>query len=159
MTVTEPPATGTAASVELRGASKSFAGRRGQVHVLDSVDFTARAGEFVSVIGPSGCGKSTLFGLIAGLTTADAGTITLNGAALNPDSHPVAYMPQNDLLLPWRSIVRNVTLPLQVGRVDRAKAEAKARELFPLFGLSGFEDAYPFQLSGGMRQRAALCAP
>jgi ABC-type nitrate/sulfonate/bicarbonate transport system ATPase subunit len=148
--------TAAAAGIDLRGVSKSFTGRQGRVEVLRDVDFTARAGEFVSVIGPSGCGKSTLFGLIAGLTRADAGTIALNGAPLNPDSHPVAYMPQKDLLLPWRSILRNVTLPLQVAGVDRREAEARARELFPLFGLSGFEDAYPFQLSGGMRQRAAL---
>jgi ABC-type nitrate/sulfonate/bicarbonate transport system ATPase subunit len=145
-----------AAAVELRGVSKTFRSRREDVAVLRDVDFHADAGEFVSVIGPSGCGKSTLFSLIAGLETADAGTLTVDGRPLDPDAHPVAYMPQKDLLLPWRSVIRNVTLPLQVAGVDRPTARAKAQELFPLFGLDGFEDAYPFTLSGGMRQRAAL---
>jgi ABC-type nitrate/sulfonate/bicarbonate transport system ATPase subunit len=146
-----------AATIELRGVSKTFPGRRRtEVPVLREVDFTARDGEFVSVIGPSGCGKSTLFSLIAGLAEADAGTITLNGRPLNRDDHPVAYMPQKDLLLPWRSVMRNVTLPLQVSGMDKGQARAKAEALFPLFGLEGFEDAYPFTLSGGMRQRAAL---
>src|SRR4051794_17911405 len=153
MTLVAPNA---AAAVDLRGISKSFPSRRGPVDVLRDVDFHASPGEFVSVIGPSGCGKSTLFSLIAGLAQADAGTIALNDAPLNPADHPVAYMPQKDLLLPWRSILRNVTLPLQVAGVPKDQAKAKAQELFPLFGLEGFEDAYPFQLSGGMRQRAAL---
>ena len=153
MTLVAPNA---AAAVDLRGISKSFASRSGTVDVLREVDFHANAGEFVSVIGPSGCGKSTLFSLIAGLAHSDAGTITLNDAPLNPADHPVAYMPQKDLLLPWRSILRNVTLPLQVAGVAKDEAKRRALELFPLFGLEGFEDAYPFQLSGGMRQRAAL---
>jgi ABC-type nitrate/sulfonate/bicarbonate transport system ATPase subunit len=144
------------AAVDLRGVSKTFSSRREDVEVLRAVDFHAGAGEFVSVIGPSGCGKSTLFSLIAGLTIADAGTVTIDGRPLDPDAHPVAYMPQKDLLLPWRSVIRNVTLPLQVMGIDRAAARAKAQALFPLFALDGFEDAYPFTLSGGMRQRAAL---
>jgi ABC-type nitrate/sulfonate/bicarbonate transport system ATPase subunit len=144
------------ASIELRAVSKSFPAKRSAVEVLRDVDFSAAAGEFVSVIGPSGCGKSTLFGLIAGLAEADAGTLLLNDAPLSASDHPVAYMPQKDLLLPWRSILRNVTLPLQVAGAPKDEAKAKAMELFPLFGLDGFEDAYPFQLSGGMRQRAAL---
>ncbi len=145
-----------AAAVDLRGVSKAFRTRREELAVLRDVDFCARAGEFVSVIGPSGCGKSTLFSLIAGLETADAGTLTLDDRPLDPDAHPVAYMPQKDLLLPWRSVIRNVTLPLEVAGMGRAQARAKAQGLFPLFGLDGFEDAYPFTLSGGMRQRAAL---
>ncbi len=153
-TITTAPA--ASATIELAGVSKTFSGRNGEVPVLRDVDFEARAGEFVSVIGPSGCGKSTLFSLIAGLASADAGTIAINGERLDPDDHPVAYMPQKDLLLPWRSILRNVTLPLQVAGMDRAQARAKAAELFPLFGLEGFQDVYPFALSGGMRQRAAL---
>jgi ABC-type nitrate/sulfonate/bicarbonate transport system ATPase subunit len=147
----------TSAKIELRGVSKTFRnGSRGEVAVLDDVDFSAKPGEFVSVIGPSGCGKSTLFKLIAGLERADAGTAELNDRPLDPSDHPVAYMPQKDLLLPWRSVIRNVTLPLEVKGVSRREASERARKLFPLFGLEGFEDAYPFALSGGMRQRAAL---
>jgi ABC-type nitrate/sulfonate/bicarbonate transport system ATPase subunit len=136
-------------TLELRGVSKAFRSRHGEeVAVLRDVDFTAGDGEFVSVIGPSGCGKSTLLRLIAGLEQADAGTLT--GCA------PVAYMPQQDLLLPWRSVIANVALPLQIAGVGKATARARAAELFGAFGLDGFEDAYPFTLSGGMRQRAAL---
>ena len=145
-----------AATVELRGIDKTFRSRRGEVPVLRDVDFSARAGEFVSVIGPSGCGKSTLFKLIAGLDRADAGTLTVNDKPLDPKDHPVAFMPQKDLLFPWRSVVRNVVLPLQIAGVGKAEARARADRLFPLFGLEGFEDTYPFALSGGMRQRAAL---
>jgi ABC-type nitrate/sulfonate/bicarbonate transport system ATPase subunit len=145
------------ATVALKGVSKTFRGRRGaEVPVLRDIDFTVGAGEFVSVIGPSGCGKSTLFKLLAGLDVADAGTLTVNEQPLDPKDHPVAYMPQKDLLLPWRSVVRNVVLPLEIAGVGKSEARARADRLFPLFGLEGFEDAYPFALSGGMRQRAAL---
>ncbi len=150
-------AKGAAAEIALRGVSKTFYGASsGDVPVLQDVDFDAKPGEFVSVIGPSGCGKSTLFKLIAGLESADAGTAELNGRPLDPKEHPVAYMPQKDLLLPWRSVIRNVTLPLQVASVPRSEADRLARGLFPRFGLEGFEEAYPYALSGGMRQRAAL---
>jgi ABC-type nitrate/sulfonate/bicarbonate transport system ATPase subunit len=145
------------ATVALKGISKTFRGRRGaEVPVLNDIDFSAGAGEFVSVIGPSGCGKSTLFKLLAGLEVADAGTLAVNDKPLDPKDHPVAYMPQKDLLLPWRSVVRNVVLPLEIAGVGKSEARARADRLFPLFGLEGFEDAYPFALSGGMRQRAAL---
>jgi ABC-type nitrate/sulfonate/bicarbonate transport system ATPase subunit len=145
------------ATVALKGISKTFRGRRGaEVPVLDDIDFSAGAGEFVSVIGPSGCGKSTLFKLLAGLEVADVGTLAVNDKPLDPKDHPVAYMPQKDLLLPWRSVVRNVVLPLEIAGVGKSEARARADRLFPLFGLEGFEDAYPFALSGGMRQRAAL---
>jgi ABC-type nitrate/sulfonate/bicarbonate transport system ATPase subunit len=144
-------------TLQLHGVSKAFRGRRGEeVPVLRDVAFAADDGEFVSVIGPSGCGKSTLFSLIAGLEAPDAGTLTLDDRPLDPAEHPVAYMPQKDLLLPWRSVIANVALPLQIAGADKATARARAQELFGAFGLEGFEDAYPFTLSGGMRQRAAL---
>lgn len=152
----EATAAPTQAKIELRGVSKTFRDGHREVPVLDTVDFGAEAGEFVSVIGPSGCGKSTLFKLIAGLEDADSGSAELNGRPLDPDDHPVAYMPQKDLLLPWRSVLRNVTMPLEVSGVGKGEATERAQRLFPLFGLEGFEDAYPFALSGGMRQRAAL---
>jgi ABC-type nitrate/sulfonate/bicarbonate transport system ATPase subunit len=154
---TATPTVGASAEIELRGVSKTFRNTAsGDVPVLDNVDFRAAPGEFVSVIGPSGCGKSTLFKLIAGLDVADRGATELNGEPLDPSDHPVAYMPQKDLLLPWRSVMRNVTLPLEVNGVKKAEAAERARKLFPLFGLEGFDKAYPYALSGGMRQRAAL---
>ena len=140
-----------------KGVCKTFPLKRSApLAVLDNVDFTAANGEFVSVIGPSGCGKSTLFTLMAGLDFPDAGTIEIAGAPIGRDTHAVAYMPQKDLLFPWRSVLRNVTLPLELQGVGKAEAARRALELFPVFGLEGFQDAYPFTLSGGMRQRAAL---
>jgi ABC-type nitrate/sulfonate/bicarbonate transport system ATPase subunit len=142
--------------VVLEGVSKSFTRRDGrEIRVLRDVGFTADNGEFVSVIGPSGCGKSTLFALIAELLRPDAGTVAVVRDPSNgrPD---VAHMPQRDLLLPWRSVRRNVTLPLEIGGMGVREAERRADQLFPVFGLEGFEDSYPFTMSGGMRQRAAL---
>lgn len=148
---------GTRLLVSVRGVSKSFSRKRSApLEVLQNVDFAAADGEFVSVIGPSGCGKSTLFTLMAGLDVPDVGTIEIGGAPIDRNSHAVAYMPQKDLLFPWRSVVRNVTLPLEIQGVAKAEAAHRAQDLFPVFGLDGFEDSYPFTLSGGMRQRAAL---
>ncbi|MFZ2527824.1 MAG: ABC transporter ATP-binding protein [Rhodococcus sp. (in: high G+C Gram-positive bacteria)] len=124
------------------------------LQVLGGIDFDVAGGEFVSVIGPSGSGKSTLFGLVAGLDTADSGTVTVGGATAAPGR--AALMPQKDLLFPWRSVLDNCALGLEVQGLSRADARARAAELFPAFGLSGFEDARPGDLSGGMRQRAAL---
>src|SRR5690606_28153027 len=143
--------------IVVEGLRKRFIGRdRRPIPVLDGIDLSARTGEFVSVIGPSGSGKSTLLNILAGLDTADAGRVELDGRLLEPGRHAVAYMPQRDTLLPWRSVLDNVALPLQIQGVGRAAARERARELLPAFGLDGFERAHPFTLSGGMRQRAAL---
>ena len=124
--------------------------------VLDGLSLTAGAGEFVSLIGPSGSGKSTLFSLIAGLDLPDAGRILLDGRDIGGTVGHVGYMPQRDLLLPWRTLVDNAILALEVQRVPRAEARRRAAALLDRFGLAGFERAYPAALSGGMRQRAAL---
>lgn len=137
-------------AVSVTGVYRSFDG----TGVLDDIGFEVAAGEFVSVIGPSGSGKSTLFGLIAGLDTPDVGTVTVAGAPAAPGR--AALMPQKDLLFPWRTVLDNCTLGLEVQGIPRKQAREQARQLFPAFGLAGFEDARPEQLSGGMRQRAAL---
>lgn len=129
--------------VELATVTKSFGTRR----VLDGIDLAVRQGEFISVIGPSGCGKSTVFGIVAGLDSPDSGSVS---------APTCAHMPQKDLLFPWRSVLENTALGLEVQRLPKKQARARAAELFPRFGLAGFEDARPHQLSGGMRQRAAL---
>jgi ABC-type nitrate/sulfonate/bicarbonate transport system ATPase subunit len=115
-------------------------------------------GEFVSVIGPSGCGKSTLFDLRAGLEEPSAGGIWLDGDRCDAGRllGRVGYMPQQDLLMPWRTILDNTILGLEVAGVGRAQARRQALALFPAFGLSTFERRRPSELSGGMRQRAAL---
>lgn len=137
---------------------KSFprAGRRPDRQVLGGVSFTAEPGEFVSVIGPSGCGKSTVFSMLAGLESPDSGSIRFGTPGGEPAASHCAYMPQKDLLFPWRTVLDNTILGLLVHGVPKPEARRRARELFPVFGLSGFEDAHPAQLSGGMRQRAAL---
>ena len=124
--------------------------------VLDDVAFDVAPGEFVAVLGPSGCGKSTLFDVIAGLDRPDAGRVLVDGADATGSFAHAAYMPQRDLLFPWRSVLDNTALGLEVAGVRRAEARARARALFAPFGLAGFEDARPDELSGGMRQRAAL---
>ena len=124
--------------------------------VLDDVAFDVAPGEFVSVIGPSGCGKSTLFDVIAGLERPDAGRVLVDGADATGHVEHAAYMPQRDLLFPWRTVLDNTTLGLEVAGVRRREARARAQALFAPFGLAGFEHARPDALSGGMRQRAAL---
>ncbi len=142
--------------VELIGVSKAFHGDGLTLRALDDVSFAAAPGEFLTIIGPSGSGKSTLFNLIVGLLQPDAGEIRLDGQAAPARLGRVGYMPQKDLLLPWRSVLDNVTLAPELRGVTRAAARERARELLPLFGLETFADAYPAALSGGLRQRAAL---
>ena len=130
-------------TVELRGVVRRF----GELVALDGVSLVARPGDVVAVVGPSGCGKSTLLELLAGLQRPDHGEVAAPAAA---------YMPQRDLLLPWRSALDNAGLALECAGVRRRQARAQARPLFERFGLAGFEDAKPWELSGGMRQRVAL---
>ncbi|MFT3875661.1 MAG: ABC transporter ATP-binding protein [Propioniciclava sp.] len=156
---TEPSPSGlrTPPRLELTGVSRSFPlrGRR-TLPVLDQVSLSVAPGEFVSIVGPSGAGKSTLFNLIAGLDRPTCGRIAIDGDVINGPHAHTAYMPQNDLLFPWRTVAANAALGLEVQGVPRRRARDQVRELFGRFGLAGFEDAYPFELSGGMRQRAAL---
>ena len=126
------------------------------VDALAKVDITLQPKDFVSLIGPSGCGKSTLFNIIAGLLLPDQGEVKLDGADIVGRPGSVAYMMQRDLLLPWRTVLENVTLAPEIAGKPMAQVRAEARALLRRFGLEGFENAYPAALSGGMRQRAAL---
>jgi ABC-type nitrate/sulfonate/bicarbonate transport system ATPase subunit len=139
--------------------TKSFPARSAggeSVRALEGVDMTIEAGEFVSVVGPSGCGKSTLFNMLAGLDRPSGGKILLDGQPADRLLGEVGYMPQSDLLMPWKSVLDNTALSLQLNGLSRREARRQAREAFPRFGLSGFERVWPTQISGGMRQRAAL---
>jgi ABC-type nitrate/sulfonate/bicarbonate transport system ATPase subunit len=140
------------------GLAKRFPSRDGGVQALAGLDLEVADGEFVSVIGPSGCGKSTLFNILAGLEEPSAGTLWLDGTAVRGRQllGRVGYMPQRDLLLPWRTVLDNTILGLEAAGVGRAEARRRALTLFPDFGLEGFERCRPGELSGGMRQRAAL---
>jgi ABC-type nitrate/sulfonate/bicarbonate transport system ATPase subunit len=126
------------------------------LRVLDGLDLSVRPGEFTAVIGPSGSGKSTLFNIVAGLDRPIAGEVRVDGRIATGYSAQVAYMPQKDLLFPWRTVEANAALGLEVQGVPKREARARVRPLFGEFGLEGFERSYPAQLSGGMRQRAAL---
>ena len=123
---------------------------------LKDISLEVKKGEFVSLLGPSGSGKSTLFKVIAGLTTSDAGQVVVQGSKVDGKVIKVGYMPQKDLLLPWKRLKENIALPLLINGVSKREAYGKVVELLPIFNLDGFEDYYPHQLSGGMRQRAAL---
>jgi ABC-type nitrate/sulfonate/bicarbonate transport system ATPase subunit len=151
-----PPAT-VPAKLAVEGVAKRFEGDDGApVVALAGVDLHVAAGEFVSLVGPSGCGKSTLFDIVAGLTPPTEGRVLLDGEQPDTLLGRVGYMPQKDLLMPWRSVLDNVALGLEVGGMARRDARARAREQMHRFGLSGFESRWPSSLSGGMRQRAAL---
>lgn len=140
----------------LQNISKTFNENNTVLPVIDDISFGVQPGGFVTMIGPSGSGKSTVFNLITGLIEPDEGEIVLDGRVINGQTGLVGYMPQRDLLLPWRNVLDNVTLGPEIAHKSRTAARERARELLPLFGLEGFADAYPATLSGGMRQRAAL---
>jgi ABC-type nitrate/sulfonate/bicarbonate transport system ATPase subunit len=147
-----------ATSLELRGLGKRFRGQSGtsDVVAVAGVDLDARPGEFVTLIGPSGCGKSTVFNIVAGIEQPSAGEIRIGGQLLADRLGASAYMPQRDALLSWRRVIDNVTLPLELGGVSKRAARRKAGPLLERFGLGEFGRAWPWQLSGGMRQRVAL---
>ncbi len=140
----------------VRGVTKIFRTGRQRLDVLASIDLAIAAGEFVSLIGPSGCGKSTLFNIIAGVEQPTSGMIAIDGDAEHVRTGKAGYMPQQPLLLPWRTVEENVMLGLDVRHVPRKKARYEANELLKHFGLAEFAHNYPSTLSGGMRQRVAL---
>lgn len=143
--------------LELRGVTKDFRDGNGRtVRAVEGVSLRAERGEFVALVGPSGSGKSTLLAIVAGLEALTAGEVALDGDAGARRLGRVGYMPQRDLLLPWRTALGNAIAGLEVQGVPRGEARQRARALFATFGLSGFEDAYPHALSGGMRQRVAF---
>jgi len=126
------------------------------VLALDRVDMAVDDGEFVCLVGPSGCGKSTLLRLLAGLDRADAGTFSLAGSTIDGPSAEVGVVFQQATLLPWLTVWQNVTLPLRVGGHGMGGREASVRDLLRIAGLQGFENKYPYELSGGMQQRVAI---
>ncbi len=140
----------------VQGVTKIFRTGRQRLDVLASIDLAIAAGEFVSLIGPSGCGKSTLFNIIAGVEQPTSGMISIDGDAEHVRTGKTGYMPQQPLLLPWRTVEENVMLGLDVRHVPRKKARYEANELLKHFGLAEFAHNYPSTLSGGMRQRVAL---
>src|SRR5262249_35746048 len=142
--------------IEVSGVSKTYAASDGLVHALEGVSLDVRAGEFLSILGPSGCGKSTLMLMIAGLLAPSAGEIRVAGHRVPRPQTDIGIVFQTPVLLDWRTVVRNVLLQVEARGLDLVSHEAKARELLRAVGLDGFEDKYPSELSGGMRQRTAI---
>src|SRR6202140_5693843 len=146
----------TPVQLSVRNVRKSFAGKAGEVSVIDDLSFDINERDFVSILRPSGCGKTPIFNIIAGLLEPDSVSMQYRGEEIESLRGRVGYMMQKDLLFPWRTVLGNVLLGLETRGVDRDEAEDKAREYLKGFGLAGFEYAYPKTLSGGMRQRVAL---
>ncbi|MDF2679635.1 MAG: transporter ATP-binding protein [Brevibacillus sp.] len=128
----------------------------GDQPILHDFDLHVGKGEFISLIGPSGIGKSTLFQLVAGLLQPQAGSITINGSPMGNRLGMVGYMPQRDALLPWRTVVENAALPLEIKGVSKKEAQERVRRELHRYGLFEWADAYPTELSGGMRQRVSF---
>jgi NitT/TauT family transport system ATP-binding protein len=142
--------------IRLDRVSKRFSGRHADTRALDNVSLDVPRGSFVALVGPSGCGKTTLLNLVAGLLSPDQGTVVYDGAAVRGPNARVGYLTQLDALLPWRTVLSNVTLPLEIRRVPKQKRVDEAAAIIDRVGLKGFERHYPGQLSGGMRKRVAL---
>jgi NitT/TauT family transport system ATP-binding protein len=143
--------------IRLSGVSRSFAGRSGTVAALRDIDLDVGEGEFVAVVGRSGCGKSTMLRLIAGLLPTSAGFVTVSGDRVVGPRRDIAMMFQRPALLPWRTVLDNVLLPMQIHGWRKSAHRRRARELLEVTGLAGCEKRMPHELSGGMQQRVALC--
>ncbi len=142
--------------LELRNINYSYHTPEGETKALADISFSLSPGEFTAVVGPSGCGKSTLLSLIAGLMRPESGEIFLDGAPLTENSSKIGYMLQHDHLFEWRSVYRNVVLGLEISGTLTAETRSEAEQLLEQYGLLPFAHSRPSELSGGMRQRAAL---
>ncbi|WP_127499760.1 ABC transporter ATP-binding protein [Actinoplanes solisilvae] len=143
--------------IKIDGVSRTFTGRSGTVEALRDVSLEVADGEFVAIVGRSGCGKSTLLRLIAGLLPPTGGRVDVGGERVVKPRRDVSMMFQRPALLPWRTVLDNVLLPVQIFGFRKAEYRDRAEQLLALTGLTGFEKRLPHELSGGMQQRVALC--
>lgn len=142
--------------LEVKNLTQTFDQKNTALRVLDGLNLSVDDGQFVALLGPSGCGKSTLFNIISGLLAPDSGEIYLDGKRIHGNTGDFAYMQQKDLLLPWRTVIRNVLIGPEIHNEPLDTATVEAHQRLAQLGLGGFENSYPMQLSGGMRQRVAL---
>jgi NitT/TauT family transport system ATP-binding protein len=143
-------------AISIQELSKAYPSRVGCVTALQHISFSVREGEFVAVVGPSGCGKSTLLKILAGVLPPSAGTACLRGTPINGPRRDIGVVFQSPVLFPWRSVLENVLLPVDVQRRGSGRYRELALELLSLVGLEGFAHRYPRELSGGMQQRVAI---
>ena len=144
--------------VEITGLQKIYTTKDGNsIHALKDINLAIAKGEFISVVGPSGCGKTTLLKILAGILQGSSGEATIEGRALSGPSREIGVVFQAPVLLPWRNVLQNVMVPIEVQKRERGKFEERARQLLVMVGLSGFESKYPNELSGGMQQRVGIC--
>jgi NitT/TauT family transport system ATP-binding protein len=142
--------------IEIRGVSKTFRGRQGDVHALRDVDLDIFANEFITVLGPSGCGKTTLLRLVAGLTKADKGEMVLDGRPITGPGPDRSMVFQDFALMPWATVLNNVAFGLELRGVGKAERRERAMEFVRMVGLETFAKSYPHELSGGMQQRVGI---
>ena len=140
-----------------RGVAKTYRVAGDEIESLKPLDFDIRSGEFVSVVGPSGCGKSTLLKMIGGLLPTTRGSIEIAGQRVDGPPASIGIVFQSHVLLAWRTVLENIMLQTEIRKLPHKASLAHARELIAMVGLAGFENKYPWQLSGGMQQRASIC--
>jgi len=145
------------AHVNISRLSKTFHGRKGEVHALKDIDLEIRRGEFISILGPSGCGKSTLLMLLSGLIPATRGRIEVGDKVITEPNADIGIVFQQDVLLEWRSALQNVMLQAEIRKLPVEPARERAQQLLKMVSIGDFEGAYPKELSGGMRQRVSIC--
>jgi NitT/TauT family transport system ATP-binding protein len=142
--------------LRIDGIAKRFVSTEKVVAAIDGITLDVAVGEFLTLVGPSGCGKSTILNIVSGLMAPTEGSITVDGQALKGVTRDIGYVTQQANLMPWRTLIDNVAFPLELDGVSKEERFSRARELINVVGLGGFEQAYPGQLSGGMRQRANI---
>ncbi|GAA1866640.1 ABC transporter ATP-binding protein [Pseudonocardia ailaonensis] len=144
--------------IEVRGLNKIYQARRSEpTHALADIDLSVRRSEFVSLVGPSGCGKTTMLKILAGLVSRSSGEVSIAGRSVTRPLPEVGMVFQAATLLPWRTVLQNVMVPVEVQGLDKQRFRARALELLEMVGLAEFADSYPYELSGGMQQRAGIC--
>jgi sulfonate transport system ATP-binding protein len=142
--------------LSLRNISKRFFARDRAINALDGISLDVATGEFLTMVGPSGCGKSTILNIASGLMPATEGTVELDGSRIAGVTRHIGYVTQQPNLMPWRTLIDNVSFPLQIAGAAKSDRHDRAAELIAMVGLAGFEKSYPHELSGGMRQRANI---
>lgn len=144
--------------IDIEGLEKVYLTHAGdEIHALADINLVVNEGEFVAIVGPSGCGKTTLLKILAGLILRSSGEVTVSGRDVSGPRSDIGMVFQEAVLLPWRSVLRNVLVPVEAQGLPRHRYQDQALELLDLVGLAGFEDKYPMELSGGMQQRVAIC--